>query len=196
MCHNKSDFSEDKTPFAKKENFPTSFEHIAKTYMPLIDGRASFFSQYGIDREELIQEGLLGLYSALKHYDEKKATEFKTFALHCINNKMLSCIRYFNANKSLPLKDYLSLSDDLCENIVVRNNLTSQDPQEIYVNNENYSSALTKIISALSPFEKDVFILYLNGFSYSDSAKTLKTSEKAVDNALVRVKHKLRKMTE
>ena len=111
-----------------------SFDSVAQKYMPLIISRANYFSRYNIECEELIQEGLMGLYNAFKNFSPTKQVSFSTFATHCINNKMLSLIRAFSAKKSFPLRNYVSLDDDLNENIIPYNSLLNSDPQEIYAN--------------------------------------------------------------
>ncbi|MEF9983596.1 MAG: sigma-70 family RNA polymerase sigma factor [Oscillospiraceae bacterium] len=194
MCHDISDFSDKNFIPYPKDDFLITFEFLAKKYMPLINGRAAFFSKYGIENEELIQEGLLGLYSAFQHYDSTREASFKTFAAHCINNKMISFIRTLNTNQSIPMKNYVPLNEDF-ENFLIDDAFYSQDPQEIFFKNEDMENQKNIITSSLSAFEKEIINFYLNGYSYKETADILSCSEKSVDNAIQRVKHKLRNAT-
>ena len=166
------------------------FEKVVAEYMPLIKIRASYFSINGADYDELIQEGMMGLYNAFTHYDENKNAKFKTFAYHCINNRMISYLRA--SNKESPPADFISLNEEDFDNILPKEISLKLDPQEIFEDNESHKKSKQQFFSVLSEYEKDILRLYLGGHSCKDIAKELSVSYKSADNAIQRIKRKLK----
>lgn len=167
------------------------FDKVVKEFTPIIKNRAGFFASYGVEYDELFQEGLVALYSAYSNYDESKSALFKTFAVHCINNRMISYIR--KTIKSSPKNNsFISVTNEELENILTKEMFFEADPQQILVDNESFEKSKKQFFSVLSEYEKNIFTLYLNGYSCSAIAEKISVSYKSVDNALQRIKRKLR----
>ncbi len=169
----------------------TDFEKVVSEYMPVLKVRAAYFSTCGADYDELLQEGMMGLYSAFIHYDKSKNAEFKTFALHCINNRMISYLRASGKNNNIT-GEFVSLSGDDFDNILPKEMSFQLDPQQILEDNESFEKSKQQFFSVLSDYEKDILTLYLGGHSCKDIAKELSVSYKSADNAIQRIKRKLK----
>lgn len=166
--------------------------------MPLVHEKASRYRDSKVERDDLIQEGLIGLMAAVRTFslDQENAATFKTYAGVCINNRILSYIKAYFRQKNVPLNQYISLSAE--ENtLAISNDITRSvlnDPEEILMIQEELANVWNLGKTSLSSFEYNVFQLYLGGFSYEEIAKKVDTSAKSVDNALQRIRRKLRKM--
>lgn len=156
--------------------------------------RAYFLT--GADGEDLLQEGMIGLYKAILSYSSEKNFSFKKYAELCVKRQVLSAIRSANRLKHLPLNSYISIYKEDEDDNSEKNEYYIADfnnPEEITINKESSKILREKINSVLSNFEKKVLILFLNGDSYADIASSLDKEPKAIDNALQRVKRKLKK---
>lgn len=161
-------------------------------YAPLVRLRAASFHG-GLDLDDLYQEGMIALLKAVRYYREDASGSFKTFALVCINNKLRSAYTAHMREKNAPLRDYLSLSDtpeDLQHLLPASSD--HDDPQTLLIANEQADARRRQINVLLSPFERQVLRFYLSSYSYEEMASQLGSSAKAVDNALQRVRRKLR----
>ena len=158
---------------------------LINRYMPYVIRVASHYKIGGFDTEDFIQEGLLAIFSAVKTYDAQKAS-FKTFVTLCINRAMSSALsRASGAGKHIP--DGLISSIDEVELLDVNN------PENILIEKENFSDFEHTIRKNLSDFEYQVLCEFLSGKSYADIATSLSVSAKSVDNALKRVRQKIKK---
>ena len=176
----------------KSENSATDiFEDLVSEYLPILKVRASYFAKCGADYDELLQEGMMALYNAYTHYNESKNASFKTFALHCINNRMISYLRS-NDKNTLPLENSISLSEDDFDSILPKEISSRLDPQLIFEDYESFEKSKQQFFSVLSEYEKDILRLYLSGHSCKDIAKELSVSYKSADNAIQRIKRKLK----
>ena len=146
----------------------------------------SFKKISGIENEDLYQEGMLGLLSAVYSFDESKGVLFSTYATTLITRKMLSALRTANKKSNLPLDSYVSI-DEKCD---IRS--FSPTPEEMLMFNEEIDSILSFVNNNLSKTEKKVFRLNLLGLSYNEIAEILDCTEKSVDNALQRIRKKIR----
>jgi len=165
-----------------------SLAQLIKAFMPLIQKKAKNVSVSGLDYDDLVQEGLIGLFNALETFDSTRGVSFSTYAITCINNCVADAIKKAARKKHLPLSGYLSLSED------DENMLTSgYTPEDIAIANEEYTALQNKINDDLSDFERDVLALYLEGYDYIAVAQKLNTTPKSVDNALQRARNKLKK---
>ena len=158
-----------------------SLAQLIVRFLPDIQAKAGCYKLAGLEPEDLVQEGLIGLLRAVKSYDSTRKASFATFASRCILFRMLGTIRLFLEQKHLPLNNYLPLD--------------SGDPLEAYLKQEEEQLRRQKIKTLLSGLEQETLTLYLNGLSYEEMAQQLGCSTKAVDNALQRVRRKLRGST-
>lgn len=162
--------------------------NLIKTFMPYIYKQARSITIAGLDNDDLIQEGFIGLFRALETYDNTQGAAFSTYAITCIHNCIATAVKQAARKKHLPLSGYLSLSDG--DGIV----LTSEySPEELAIANEEYAALQHQINDDLSEFEREVLALYLEGYDYLAVAKRLDTTSKSVDNALQRARNKLKK---
>lgn len=162
---------------------------LLERYLPLVRSRANAFRQKGLETDDLIQEGVIGLLYAIRAYDRKFGTSFETFAYVCITNRLRSSV--VKASQKLQ-----TVSLDSCapfeENLW--NTTQEEDPQEIVISHEQFSQWLQRVRTCLSDFEHQVIRYYLAGYSYQEIAKFLQSATKAVDNALQRARRKLRRL--
>ena len=158
-------------------------------YLPLIEMQAAHINTcgLGLEREDLVQEGLLGLFRAIDSFDENGAASFSTYASACISNGISSAVRSAARKKHLPLKGYVSLSEDNADSITA-----AASPEEIAIASEEHAEIISAINARLSKLERDVLALHLLGYDYLASAEKLDTTAKSVDNALQRARKKLK----
>ena len=173
---------------------------ILERYKGLVVKIARSYFILGGEMEDIVQEGMIGLYKALKGYDKKKNASFKTFATMCIKHQIQSAIKVANAKKNSPLSNSVSLqsfsenSDD--EDFLPVSLIFQISPDEKVINKENYQNLLENIKKMLSDKEFQVLKYYLKGYTYKEISNILGTSEKSIDNSLSRIKSKLKKLIE
>lgn len=173
-------------------------ETLFKRYKPLVLSRARAYYLTGGDRDDLVQEGMLGCYKAVCGFDTEKQTSFSAFADLCIRRQILSAVKLSNRKKHLPLNSSVSLdspTDDDSSATVMDcvNDTRVQDPEQLLIGQEGIEEISAAINSELSKMEKRVLALYLRGLSYQQIASGLGTTSKSVDNAIQRMKKKLEK---
>ena len=168
-------------------------------YKNLVRKRANAMFLIGGETEDLIQEGMIGLFKAVRDYDSGRDASFYTFADLCISRQMYTAIQAANRKKHTPLNSYISLyknqeeTDMESELIGAIRNSSERNPEEILIDRENVE-AIEKIIeNDLSPFERQVLELSMTGMNYQDIARLLGKDSKSTDNALNRVKTKIKK---
>ena len=160
---------------------------LMKKYKPLvlrISGQR--FLARG-DRDDLIQEGMIGLFHALRDYDCEKQASFATFAALCIDRQMLNAIEAAGRGKNRPLNDAVGLTDDEWD-YAVKN--VRESPEKIVIERERRHERLERLRERLSPFERQVLVLYLSGMDYREIAERLGKPPKSVDNAFQRIRRK------
>lgn len=152
----------------------------------------------GGDIEDIIQEGMIGLYKAIKNYNFKKETSFKTFAVICIKHQIQTAIKSSNANKNKALSSAVSFQDfsetgnsDGFEYLPV-DLIIEHSPEDEAIDNEEYEQLKAKIKNTLSPLEYKVLTYYLQGYAYKEISSALGVTEKSIDNSLSRIKSKLK----
>jgi len=167
-------------------------------YKDLVVKIARGYFIVGGDLEDLVQEGMIGLYKAIKGFSDEKEASFKTFAVLCIKHQIQTAIKHANTNKNKPLSSAVSFQS-FTENGMSENldflpiALVLEDtPEEKIIDKENFKSLNKKIKSHLSPLEFKVLKLYLQGYSYREISTALEVSSKSIDNSLSRIKTKLR----
>ena len=170
---------------------------LYERYKQLVRSRAHSYFLIGADHEDLVQEGMLGLYKAVCEYDTDKAASFKSFAEICVTRQILSAIKNATRKKHNPLNHYVSLNtapgeaNGVLTLLDTMRSLHVVDPEDVVIGRENFERMVEYLESALSPMERRVLSLYLDGFSYPQIAARIGKPLKSVDNAMQRVKHKL-----
>lgn len=176
-------------------------DYIMDKYKNLVRNKAKSMYILGADTEDLIQEGMIGLFKAVRDYDCGRDASFYTFADLCISRQMYTAVQASQRKKHWPLNSYVSLYGEQKEqegnNAEILNLLSaglSSNPEEIFLDKERMEFLESQIDKELSGFENQVLDLYLTGMSYSQIAKVLGRDEKSTDNALQRIKTKVKKI--
>ncbi len=175
-------------------------DYIMDKYKNLVRSKAKSMYILGADTEDLIQEGMIGLFKAVRDYDCGRDASFYTFAELCISRQMYTAVQASQRKKHWPLNSYISLSgegkeqDNVSELVGILATGQNNDPESIFLDKERTEYLETQIEKELSAFEKQVLDLYLTGMTYSQVAKVLGRDEKSTDNALQRVKAKIKKI--
>lgn len=173
--------------------------YMLDKYKDLVHMKVGKYFMIGAEKDDIIQEGMIGLYKAIKTYDESKNNTFKTFANMCIERQLITAIKTSNRQKHMPLNSYLSLNisaydknndDDSTELIDTFNSQTIEDPLETIMKKEQYTEIEKAIDKNLSDFEKKVLDRYMKGESYTIIAKKLDSPVKSIDNAIQRIRKK------
>ena len=179
-----------------------ALEYIIKKYKNFVKAKAKSYFLIGADKEDIIQEGMIGLYKAVRDFDASKTNSFKGFADICITRQIITAIKTATRQKHIPLNSYISLNkpvyDEESERTLLDIIATSivTDPEELIISKEELKHIESKINELLSDLELQVVEYYLNGKSYQYIADKLKRDVKSIDNALQRVKRKLEKHLE
>ena len=169
-------------------------EALAARYMQLVRVCARPLFLAGGDSEDLIQEGMFGLLSAIREFDPEQGASFRSFAEHCIRMRLYSAIKSASRLKHLPLNDSMpleQLSDDPGSQLSAAPELFRRSPEDLVLARESKEELKDLFARCLSKMEKQVLDLFLDGLSYRDIAKALNKDEKSVDNAVQRIRRKL-----
>ena len=169
-------------------------EQLVERYMRLVRSCARPLFLAGGDSEDLIQEGMFGVLSAIRQFDPSCGTSFRTFAEHCIRMRLLSAVKSASRLKHLPLNDGLSLeqlSEDPGAHMSAMSEILRQNPEDLFLARERTEELYAELSKCLSKMEKQVLDLYLEGLSYREIAQRLNREEKAIDNAVQRIRRKL-----
>lgn len=165
-----------------------AFRELVVRYLYLIRSVAAEYKKSGLEPDDLIQEGLLGLLSAVNSYDETKGSAFKSYAGVCVKNKIVSAVRTALSDKNKILNDSVLLDD---ETELSADHLS--EPESVVISQEAEERLYTSIEQNLTELEKKVLSLYLLGYSYAEISAEIGINEKACDNAMQRVRKKLKK---
>lgn len=177
-------------------------DFIMNKYKNLVKSKAKSMYILGADKDDLIQEGMIGLFKAVRDYDSGRDASFFTFADLCISRQMYTAVQASRRQKHIPLNTYISLYATAKENVENEEDMalvnmlalkSEQSPEEMLIDKENVEQLEKTIEKELSSFEKQVLDLYLTGMRYTQIAKVLGRDEKSTDNALQRIKTKLKK---
>lgn len=179
-------------------------DFLMNKYKNLVRSKAKSMYILGADREDLIQEGMIGLFKALRDYDMGRDASFLTFADLCVSRQMYTAVQASGRKKHTPLNSYVSLYSDVREQeenggeetelVDVLSSLSGRSPEEEWIDKENVKLLEDAIEKELSSFEKQVLDLHLTGMGYVQIARVLGRDEKSVDNAIQRMKGKLRRV--
>lgn len=184
-----------------REGEESIMDYIMNKYKNLVRKHARNMYILGAEEQDLIQEGMIGLFRAIKDYDSGRDASFFTFADLCISRKMYNAIEASKREKHTPLNNYISLYGDNDEDskdgksgfIDLLSAGEISNPENLLIDRENVERIEKLVEQELSSFEKQVFDLYITGMKYGQIAKVLGKDEKSTDNALQRIRNKLRK---
>lgn len=172
-------------------------DYLLEKYKPMVKKKAKAMYLLGGDSDDLIQEGMIGLFKAVRDYDSAQEASFGTFAQICVTRQLYSAIRASRRKKHLPLNSYISLYDNEeiseekeSELIQIQNVASTNNPEDLVIHKESEDSFMNELEGNLSELERKVLYLHLLGTDYRTIAKLLGKSPKAVDNALQRIKTK------
>ena len=179
-------------------------DYIIEKYKDLVRKKAGSMFILGADKEDLIQEGMIGLYKAVRDYDPGRDASFYTFADLCVSRQMYKAVEAGNRKKHLPLNSYVSIYDENDKNssgegVNILEMILSESgksPEDVVIDKEQTRQLEQKIYDSLSDFERQVLNLRLTGLEYTAIAKILGRDEKSTDNALSRIKMKVKKLIE
>ncbi len=182
-----------------KQGRPDAYDRIVKRYFGFVRLKASSYFLIGGDSDDLIQEGLVGLYKAVRDFRTDRESSFRNFAELCITRQIITAVKTSTRNKHTPLNEYVSFSqspaasagdgDPTLEELLP--GPTAHDPVNQVISSEELQSLVGCLSSVLSELESSVLSLYLDGYSYETVAERLECDTKTVDNALQRVKRKV-----
>lgn len=197
-----TDLTDEKIVELSHEGDATAEEYLLDKYKNFVRSKARSYFLVGADHEDIVQEGMIGLYKAIRDYRPDKLSSFRAFAELCITRQIITAIKTATRQKHIPLNNYVSLNKPLYDEESDRTLLDviiegrTSDPEEMIINMENVGNIRTKINEVLSGLEQEVLNAYLDGKSYQEIAESLGRHVKSIDNALQRVKRKLEKYLE
>jgi len=179
-----------------------ALEYLIHKYRNFVRAKARSYFLIGADREDIIQEGMIGLYKAIRDFRQDKLSSFRAFAELCITRQIITAIKTATRQKHIPLNSYVSLNKPIYDEesdrtlLDVLSGTRISDPEELIISQEDFSSIESKIGELLSDLEWEVLTSYLQGKSYQEIAADLDRHVKSIDNALQRVKRKLERYLE
>ena len=179
-----------------------ALEFLLNKYKNFVRTKARSYFLIGADHEDIVQEGMIGLYKAIRDFKSEKLTSFRAFAELCVTRQIITAIKTATRQKHIPLNSYVSLnkpiydeeSDRTLMDVIVEGR--AQNPEELIIGRENLVSFRDQVDRVLSGLEQDVLNAYLDGKSYQEIADKLGRHVKSIDNALQRVKRKMEKFLE
>ncbi len=174
-------------------------EYVINKYKNFVRVKAKSYFLVGADREDIIQEGMIGLYKAIRDFKADKLSSFRAFAELCITRQIITAIKTATRQKHIPLNSYISLNKPIYDDdsdrtmLDILSGAKITDPEEVFINHELSGDIREKIQENLSELESQVLMSYLEGKSYQEMARELNRHVKSIDNALQRVKRKIEK---
>ena len=202
MNNNYNNMSDDELLELINKKDTDALDFLLCKYKDLVNSKVNKYFIIGAEKEDIVQEGLIGLYKAIKDYKPDKQNSFKSFANLCIERQLITAIKSSNRQKHMPLNSYLSLNMTAFENedgnndtqiVDVLENTVIEDPLDTITKKEYFLSVENVIDSSLSDFEKKVLNRYVQGESYVKIAERLDAPVKSVDNAIQRIRKKTAK---
>lgn len=185
-----------------REGDQVALEYLITKYRNFVRAKARSYFLIGADREDIIQEGMIGLYKAIRDFRADKLASFRAFAELCITRQIITAIKTATRQKHIPLNSYVSLNKPIYDEEsdrtlmdVIHGNKVS-DPEELVISREEFLDIEKRMSEFLSDLERQVLMYYLEGKSYQEIADQLNRHVKSIDNALQRVKRKLERYLE
>lgn len=196
------DMTDEEVVLFARDGDDVALEFLIDKYKNYVRHKARSYFLIGADREDIIQEGMIGLYKAIRDFRPDKLSSFRAFAELCITRQIITAIKTATRQKHIPLNSYVSLnkpiydeeSDRTLIDVISVSKIT--DPEELVISREELSDIENKMGEFLSSLEQKVLLFYLEGKSYQEIARDLCRHVKSIDNALQRVKRKLEKYLE
>lgn len=188
---------EDIATFCREQESGAALEYLISKYRNFVRAKARSYFLIGADREDIIQEGMIGLYKAIRDFRSDKLASFRAFAELCITRQIITAIKTATRQKHIPLNSYISLNKPIYDEdsdrtlLDILSGSRVSDPEELVISREEFSDIEEKMGEILSDLEWKVLMAYLDGKSYQEIAVDLKRHVKSIDNALQRVKRKL-----
>lgn len=185
-----------------KDGDKEALEYVINKYKNFVRAKARSYFLIGADREDIIQEGMIGLYKAIRDFKNDKLSSFRAFAELCITRQIITAIKTATRQKHIPLNSYISLNKPIYDEesdrtlLDILTSVKITDPEELIISKEELCSIESKIGEILSDLELEVLMSYLQGKSYQEIAVDLDRHVKSIDNALQRVKRKLERFLE
>jgi len=187
---------------AARQGDDSAQEFLINKYKNFVRAKARSYFLIGADREDIIQEGMIGLYKAIRDFSNDKLASFRAFAELCITRQIITAIKTATRQKHIPLNSYISLNKPIYDEesdrtlLDVLSGTKVTDPEELVISREEFVDIENKMGEILSDLEWKVLMSYLDGRSYQEIAKDLRRHVKSIDNALQRVKRKLERYLE
>jgi RNA polymerase sporulation-specific sigma factor len=187
---------------AARQGDDNAQEFLINKYKNFVRAKARSYFLIGADREDIIQEGMIGLYKAIRDFRNDKLASFRAFAELCITRQIITAIKTATRQKHIPLNSYISLNKPIYDEesdrtlLDVLSGTKVTDPEELVISREEFTDIENKMGEFLSDLEWKVLMSYLDGRSYQEIAKDLRRHVKSIDNALQRVKRKLERYLE
>ena len=180
-----------------------AIDALMRRYKGIVRKRARSLFMIGGDQDDLMQEGMIGLFKAIQDYDSSKEAVFSTFAELCISRQLYSAVKSSNRKKNIPLNTYVSIYSPVYSeqgeteegSFMVDHSLEAAElsPEEILIDRENVQNLREKIETCLSPMERKVFDFYMDGMTSQEIAREMEKEPKSIDNALQRIRTKVNK---
>ena len=194
---NYEDLADEQVAELSVEGDKDAAEYLLAKYKNLVRARAKQYFMAGADRDDIMQEGMIGLFKAIRDFDPTKQASFRGFAEICIRRQIITAVKTASRRKHTPLNSYISLSMPVYEDESERTLVDmlaereSVDPEEMFLRREKAEAMEAEINQKLSGLEQTVLSLYLGGMNYQEIAVELGRTPKSIDNALQRIKRKL-----
>jgi len=196
---NYSDFSDEELIEKLRAGDVVITDYIMEKYKPLVRKKANAMYIIGGEPEDLIQEGMIGLFKAVRDYNPEKEVSFFSFADICISRQLYSALEASNRKKHMPLNTYISFSNqEEADGLNLEQMITEQtiSPEQLLIEQEGKQEFFDKLEEKLSPMERKVLYLYLEGSSYTQIAEDMGKAPKSIDNTLQRIRGKIKLLKE
>ena len=199
MHHDFERMTDEEIALLAQQGDADASEYLLNKYKNFVRSKARSYFLVGADHEDIVQEGMIGLFKAIRDFRPDKLTSFRAFAELCVTRQIITAIKTATRQKHIPLNSYVSLNKPIYEEesdrtlMDVLSEVQMAGPEELLISQEDYSSVENRISEVLSDLEMEVLNSYLEGKSYQEIAQDLGRHVKSIDNALQRVKRKLEK---
>ena len=201
LNENFASFSDEELAILAQQGNDKALDFLLSKYFVYVRSKSLSYYIVGADRDDIIQEGMIGLFKAVRDFSSERGVSFKTFADVCVTRQIITAVKNASRQKHAPLNFYVSLNKPVSDDDEgstfedVLGHATDLSPEDILIKKEDADILGTEMNKILSKFELEVLSLYLGGNSYSDIANAIGKDAKSVDNALQRIKKKFEKIS-
>ncbi|MBX6723658.1 MAG: RNA polymerase sporulation sigma factor SigH [Dactylosporangium sp.] len=202
FSHEFEDMTDEGIVALAHDGYEAATEYMIGKYKNFVRAKARSYFLIGADREDIIQEGMIGLYKAIRDFRSDKLSSFRAFAELCVTRQIITAIKTATRQKHIPLNSYVSLNKPIYDEdsdrtlLDVISGVKVSDPEDLIIHREEFGDIEQKMGEILSDLEWRVLMAYLDGKSYQEIADSLERHVKSIDNALQRVKRKLERYLE